>query len=59
MLSEEPHFDVILGRAWIEKMNIKVDPLDQTLLTYMDSGEVIPCDLVVLRDSKGEIITVT
>jgi hypothetical protein len=23
MLSEEPHFDVILGRAWIEKMNIK------------------------------------
>lgn len=23
MLSEEPHFDVILGRSWIEKMNIK------------------------------------
>jgi uncharacterized membrane protein len=23
MLSEEPHFDIILGRAWIEKMNIK------------------------------------
>jgi hypothetical protein len=29
------------------------------MLTYMDSGEVIPCDLVVLRDAKGEIITIT
>lgn len=23
MLSEEQHFDVVLGRSWIEKMNIK------------------------------------
>lgn len=38
---------------------LRVDPLDQTMLTYMDSGEVIPCDLVVLRDAKGEIITIT
>lgn len=37
----------------------RVDPLDQTLLTYMSTGEVIPCDLVVLRDAKGEIITIT
>ncbi|TXT10688.1 hypothetical protein VHUM_02193 [Vanrija humicola] len=59
MLSEEQHFDVVLGRTWLERMNIKVDPLDQTCLTYMDTGETIPCDLVVLRDAKGEIITIT
>jgi hypothetical protein len=23
MVSEEEHFDVVLGRAWVEKMNIK------------------------------------
>jgi hypothetical protein len=59
MLSEEQHFDVVLGRQWVEKMVIKVDPLDPTLLTYMDTGETIPCDLVVLRDAQGEIITIT
>ena len=37
----------------------RVDPLDQTVLTYMDSGESIPCDLVVLKDEHGNVITVT
>lgn len=37
----------------------RVDPLDPTALTYMDTGETIPCDLVVLRDAKGNIITIT
>lgn len=37
----------------------RIDPLDQTALTYMDSGEVIPCDLVVLKDAEGNVITVT
>jgi hypothetical protein len=23
MISEEEHFDVVLGRSWVEKMNIK------------------------------------
>ncbi|WVQ85113.1 hypothetical protein IAT38_007278 [Cryptococcus sp. DSM 104549] len=58
-ISEEPHFDVILGRAWIEKMAIKIDPLDQTVLTYMDTGEPIACDVVVLKNDKGDIITIT
>ncbi|WWD22898.1 hypothetical protein CI109_107393 [Kwoniella shandongensis] len=58
-MSEENHFDVILGRAWLEKMAIKIDPLDQTALTYMDSGEPIACDLVVLKDAKGNVITIT
>lgn len=75
LISEEQHFDVVLGRSWLEKMVIKwvfaseiciegalttrVDPLDQTALTYMDTGEPIPCDLVVLKDSEGNVITVT
>ncbi|KAI9632140.1 uncharacterized protein MKK02DRAFT_20978 [Dioszegia hungarica] len=59
MISEEEHFDVVLGRSWVEKMNIKVDPIDQTILTYMDNGETIPCDIVVLKDDAGNVITVT
>lgn len=37
----------------------RVDPIDQTMLTYMDSGEVISCDIVVLKDDKGNKIFVT
>ncbi|ORY30797.1 hypothetical protein BCR39DRAFT_528368 [Naematelia encephala] len=59
LINEEEHFDVVLGRAWLEKMNIKIDPLDQTNMTYMDNGEVIPCDLVVLKDADGNVITIT
>ncbi|WWC85487.1 uncharacterized protein L201_000351 [Kwoniella dendrophila CBS 6074] len=58
-LSEENHFDVILGRSWLERMAIKIDPLDPTSLTYMDNGEAIPCDIVVLKDEKGNVITIT
>ncbi|WWC67167.1 uncharacterized protein I206_101074 [Kwoniella pini CBS 10737] len=58
-MSEENYFDVILGRSWLEKMAIKIDPLDPTALTYMDSGEAIPCDLVVLKDDNGNVITIT
>jgi len=43
----------------MEKMHIKSDPYDQTLLTYMDSGETIPCDIVVLKDKEGNKIFIT
>lgn len=59
MLSEESNFDVVLGRAWAEKMGIKTDPADVTSVTYMENGEQIPVDIVVLKDANGEIITVT
>jgi hypothetical protein len=36
-----------------------VDPIDQTILTYMDNGDSIPCDIVVLKDDAGNVITVT
>jgi len=59
MVSEEEHFDVVLGRTWVERMNIKVDPIDATNLTYMDNGATIPCDIVVLKDDKGNKIHIT
>lgn len=37
----------------------RTDPLDQTSVVYMDTGERIPCDVVVLKDANGEVITVT
>jgi hypothetical protein len=75
MISEEEHFDVVLGRVWLEKTGIKrvlfhsgsnsrilirrIDAIDQTLLTYMENGEVIPCDIVVLKDDQGNKIFIT
>lgn len=56
MLSEEVHFDVILGRSWQESMGIKTDPLDQTNVMLMGSGgaepEKIPCDVVLIKDGR-------
>lgn len=37
----------------------RTDPLDQTHISYYDSNEVIPCDIVVLKDANGQVITVT
>lgn len=59
MMSEEAHFDVVLGRQWVERMNVKIDPNDQTILTYMDTGDAIPCDIVVLKDEQGNKIHIT
>jgi hypothetical protein len=58
-LSEEPHFDVILGRSFFEARRIRIDPLDPTDVRCMDTGERLECEVVVLRDGKGEIVTVT
>ena len=104
-INEEEHFDVVLGRSWLEKMGIKwvthlvartivpglaeldpvdlirsgmgddgepedarhdfadgvcrTDALDPTNLTYMDTGEAIACELVVLRDADGNVVLLT
>lgn len=58
-LSEETHFDVILGRAFMEKRGVKTDPLDLTSVVCLDTGEKLDCEVVVIRDGKGEIVTVT
>ncbi|TCD66004.1 hypothetical protein EIP91_001904 [Steccherinum ochraceum] len=58
-LSEESHFDVVLGRSFTEKRQVKTDPVDPTDVRCMDTGEKIDCELVILKDGKGQIVTVT
>jgi hypothetical protein len=58
-LSEEPHFDVVLGRAFFERRQIRTSQTDPTDVVCMDTGEKIDCELVILKDGRGEIVTVT
>jgi len=58
-LSEEPHFDVVLGRSFIEKRQVKLTSVDPTDVVCLDTGEKIECELVILKDGRGEIVTVT
>lgn len=58
-LSEEPHFDVVLGRSFFEKRAVKVSSVDPTDVWCLDTGEKIHCEVVILKDGRGEIVTVT
>ncbi|KAG0705077.1 hypothetical protein DFH29DRAFT_908713 [Suillus ampliporus] len=58
-LSEEPHFDVVLGRSFFEKRQIKTSSIDPTEVICLDTGEKIECELVILKDGRGQIVTVT
>ncbi|KAG5634414.1 hypothetical protein H0H81_002071 [Sphagnurus paluster] len=58
-LAEEPHFDVVLGRSFFEKRQIKVSNTDPTDVVCLDTGEKLECELVILKDGRGEIVTVT
>lgn len=58
-LSEENHFDVVLGRSFMEKRMIKIDPLDPTDVRCLDSKEKVDCEVVVLKDGRGQIVTVS
>ncbi|KAI1794629.1 hypothetical protein LXA43DRAFT_1091686 [Ganoderma leucocontextum] len=58
-LSEETHFDVVLGRSFVERRQIKFDPVDPTDVMCQDTGEKIDCELVILRDGRGQIVLVT
>jgi hypothetical protein len=58
-LSEEPHFDVVLGRSFFEKRQIHINPLDPTDVWCGDEGEKLLVELVVLRDANGDIVSVT
>ena len=43
----------------MEKRGIKTDPLDMTSVVCLDTGESLECEVVIIRDGKGEIVTVT
>ncbi|KAF7294765.1 hypothetical protein MIND_01014000 [Mycena indigotica] len=58
-LSEEQHFDVVLGRSFFERRNIQVSSIDPTEVICLDTGEKLECELVILKDGRGEIVTVT
>lgn len=58
-LSEESHFDVVLGRSFMERRSVKTDGMDMTSVICMDTGEKIDCEVVIIRDGKGEYVTVT
>ncbi|KAF9053055.1 hypothetical protein BJ165DRAFT_1339604 [Panaeolus papilionaceus] len=58
-LSEEPHFDVVLGRSFFEKRQVRTNGVDPTDVVCLDTGEKIECELVILKDGRGEIVTVT
>jgi hypothetical protein len=58
-LSEEPHFDVVLGRSFFEARQINLNPVDPTDVWCGDTGEKLLCELVILRDGKGDIVSVT
>lgn len=58
-LSEEPHFDVVLGRSFFERRQIKTNPTDPTEVECLDNGERIEVEVVVLKDGKGGIVIVT
>ncbi|KAG5645595.1 hypothetical protein DXG03_005733 [Asterophora parasitica] len=58
-LAEEPHFDVVLGRSFFEKRQIRISGTDPTDVVCLDTGEKVECELVILKDGRGEIVTVT
>ncbi|KAH7888821.1 hypothetical protein F5I97DRAFT_1965655 [Phlebopus sp. FC_14] len=58
-LSEEPHFDVVLGRSFLERRQIRTSTIDPTEVVCLDTGEKIECELVVLKDGRGEVVIVT
>lgn len=58
-LSEETHFDVVLGRSFMERRGVKIDPTDLTNVVCTDVDEKLDVEVVIIRDGKGEIVTVT
>ena len=58
-LTEETHFNVVLGRAFTERRGIQLDSVDMTNVTCRDTGEKLEVEVVVLRDGRGELVTVT
>lgn len=43
----------------MEKRGVKTDPLDQTWVRFMDTGETVPTDLVVVKDAMGGVIPIS
>ena len=40
-------------------MKVKLNPLDPTDVKCLDTGEKLDCEVVILKDGRGQIVTVT
>ncbi|UZJ54824.1 hypothetical protein CBS101457_004144 [Exobasidium rhododendri] len=58
MLAEDSYFPVVLGRSFFEKRKIRTDPVDMTNVIFMDTGEHVDVEVVVVRDEKGEPVPI-
>lgn len=43
----------------MEARGVKTDQTDPSNIVFLDTGEKIDCEVVVIRDGNGEIVTVT
>ncbi|BGP23102.1 hypothetical protein Rt10032_c23g6639 [Rhodotorula toruloides] len=59
MLVENSYFPVILGRSFMERRGVRTDPLDPTRVVFMDTNEVVPTDLVVVKDKDGSVVPIS
>lgn len=59
MLCEDSYFPVVLGRTFMEKRGVRTDPVDQTSITFMDTGERADVEVVVVRDEHHEPVVIT
>ncbi|BGO89911.1 hypothetical protein NBRC10512_003750 [Rhodotorula toruloides] len=59
MLVENSYFPVILGRSFMERRGVRTDPLDPTRVVFMDTNEVVPTDLVVVKDRDGSVVPIS
>lgn len=46
-------------RSFMEKRGVRTDPLDQTSVVFMDTGEIINTDLVVVKDAHGDVLPIS
>lgn len=47
-------FVVLMG-----SMQVKLNPLDPTDVQCLDTKETLDCEVVILKDGRGQIVTVT
>lgn len=43
----------------MERRGVRTDPLDPTSVVFMDTGEVVPTDLVIVKDANGEVVPIS
>lgn len=57
-LAEENQFDIVLGRSFMEARRVQTDPTDFSSVVCMDNGDKLDCKVVVIRDGRGDFVTV-